>query len=243
MSAVSVLVAIDIVEDQVVRLTRGALEERTVYGGEPVETARRWEKEGADWLHVVDLDGATKGEQENSAAVQQIIGEVGIPVQIGGGIRSLESIEGWIKAGAERVVLGTKALDKGFLREAVKRFGEKVVAAVDAHAGEVKIEGWRSGSGVGTVETVQQLAGAGVSRVMFTDIDRDGTLSGPNLTAVREVAEALDIPVIASGGITTAHDVRKLAKLSEVGLEGMIIGKALYSGAITLEEAKAAARA
>jgi phosphoribosylformimino-5-aminoimidazole carboxamide ribotide isomerase len=240
MSEPVVLVAIDIVEDQVVRLRRGEFKERTIYGYDPVETAVEWAEAGAEWLHVVDLDGAAKGEASNSKAIEQIIQKVSIPVQVGGGIRTTSAIGSWVDAGAERVIVGTKALDPGFLREATKEFGDKVVAAVDARQGEVRVAGWQEGSGQTTIDVVQQLAGAGVARVMFTDIERDGMLTGPNIDVIEEVIDALDIPVIVSGGVTTAHDVRMLAGFASKGLEGIIIGKALYSGALKLDEAKEA---
>lgn len=235
-----VLVAIDIVEDQVVRLRKGEFRERTVYGYDPVETATEWVERGAEWLHVVDLEGAAEGKAYNSRAIEEILEKVSIPVQVGGGIRDVTQIGNWLKAGATRVVIGTKALDKGFLREATKEFGDEVVAAVDARQGEVRVAGWQEGSGRSTIDVVQQLAGAGIHRLMFTDIERDGTLTGPNVEAIEEILDALDIPVIASGGVTTAHDVHMLSRLGPKGLEGVIIGKALYSGALKLDEAKQA---
>lgn len=237
----SILVAVDIVEDQVVRLAQGELQERTVYGHDPVDTAKDWVDEGAEWLHVIDLDGATHGEQHNSQAIEKILGEVSVPVQVGGGIRSLDAIGFWLDKGAERVVVGTKALDPGFLEEAVGEFGDRLVAAVDARQGEVHVAGWQEPSGHPLIDTVRRLAGTGVARLMFTDIERDGMLRGPNVDVVEEVVDALEVPVIASGGVTTAHDVRMLARLAPKGLEGIIIGKALYSGALTLKEARQAA--
>jgi phosphoribosylformimino-5-aminoimidazole carboxamide ribotide isomerase len=239
--SLSILVAVDIVEDQVVRLTQGELQERTVYGHDPVDTAKDWVSEGAEWLHVIDLDGATRGEQRNSKAIEQILREVEVPVQVGGGIRTLEAIRFWLDAGASRVVVGTKALDREFLGEAVGEFGDRLVAAVDARQGEVRVAGWQEPSGHPLIDTVRRLAGIGVARLMFTDIERDGTLRGPNVEVVEEVVDALEIPVIASGGVSAAHDVRMLAGLASKGLEGIIIGKALYSGALTLKEARQAA--
>jgi phosphoribosylformimino-5-aminoimidazole carboxamide ribotide isomerase len=238
---VTILVAVDIVEDQVVRLTRGELRERTVYGQDPVETALEWEQQGAEWLHVIDLEGATAGVQRNSRAVEEILGAVKIPVQVGGGLRSMESIAFWLDRGAARVTIGTKALDQAFLSEALSRFGEAIVAAVDARGGRVRVGGWLEAPGVGTIETVTRLAQAGVQRIMFTDIERDGTLQGPNFDAVEEVVSAVGIPVIASGGVDTEHSVRRLARLAPQGLEGIIIGKALYGGVLSLSDAQRAA--
>lgn len=241
MTGPKILVAIDIVEDQVVRLTRGEFHERTVYGHDPVETALDWEEKGAEWLHVIDLDGAAKGEQENSQAIETILSRTGVPVQVGGGIRSLDAIDGWLKKGAERVVIGTKALEQAFLEKAVVEFGQGIVAAVDARAGVVQVAGWTRPSEEGTLEILKRVEDAGVSRVMFTDIERDGTLTGPNVEAIEEVLDALSVPVIASGGVATEHDIRRLAKLFSKGLEGIIIGKALYSGALRLADAQASA--
>lgn len=242
MSAPVIIVTIDIMEDQVVRLRQGELQERTVYGHDPVEVAVRWEKEGAEWLHIVDLDGATRGEQSNSKAVEEILTTVKVPAQVGGGIRTLAGIEGWLERGADRVCIGTKAVDSEFLSEAIAKFGERLVAAVDARAGEVRVGGWRESAGSPAVELARRFADSGVRRIMFTDIERDGTLQGPNVDAVREIVEAVDVPVLAGGGVDTEFSVRNLAKLGESGLEGIIIGKALYAGALSLEAAQRAAR-
>jgi phosphoribosylformimino-5-aminoimidazole carboxamide ribotide isomerase len=241
MSAPYILVAIDIVEDQVVRLRQGRMQERTVYGHDPVETALDWEKQGAEWLHVIDLDGATRGEQQNSQAIEQILQSVNIPVQIGGGIRSIEAIKGWLDEGATRVCIGTKAMEPDFLDKAVKEFGDRLVAAVDSREGVVQVGGWQTTSGEKTLEIVKMVAGHGVSNLMFTDIERDGTLEGPNLEMIEVILDEVEVPLIASGGVTTDHDVRQLTALGARGLEGIIIGKALYSGALKLEDAKAAA--
>lgn len=242
MSQAAILVAVDIIEDQVVRLTRGEIQERTVYGDDPVEVALNWAKQGAEWLHVIDLDGATKGDQQNSKAMIEIIKNTSVPVQVGGGIRSVEAMSSWLDAGAARVVIGTKSEDEAFLRKAISEFGDKVVVAVDARAGRVQVGGWLEASGSSALDAAKRAQDAGVSRIMFTDIDRDGTLMGPNLDAIEEILDAVSIPVIASGGVKNAHDVRSIAGLIDKGVEGIIIGKALYSGSITLEEAKAAAK-
>lgn len=241
MSSLTILVAVDIVEDQVVRLTKGEMEEKTVYGDDPIETALDWEKQGAKWLHVVDLDGATKGDQRNSKAIEEILNSTTIPVEVGGGIRTIEAIAGWVERGAARVCIGTKSMDPQFLDEAVKEFGDKLLVAVDAHGGIVRVGGWQQVSGTPTLDAVRRIADAGVSRIMFTDIERDGTLMGPNLESIEEVLDAVDLPIIASGGVTSEHDISALAKLAPKGLEGVIIGKALYTGAIKLAAAHDAA--
>lgn len=236
-----IFVAIDIIEDQVVRLTKGEFQERTVYGDDPLETAIEWQALGAEWLHVIDLDGASKGQAVNSQAIEAILSKVAIPVQVGGGVRSIAAIEALVSAGATRVTIGTRSMEPEFLAEAVKEFGERILVAIDSRHGKVQVGGWMQEAGAAAVEAAVRAQDAGVARIMFTDIERDGTLTGPNIEAVQEVCEALEIPVIASGGVATEHDVRRLAKLADRGLEGIIIGKALYSGALTLAEAKAAA--
>ena len=240
MSSPYILVAIDIVEDQVVRLKQGKMQERTVYGHDPVETAIEWETAGAEWLHVIDLDGATRGEQQNSQAIERLLQKVTIPVQVGGGIRSIASIRNWLDKGAARVCIGTRAMEPAFLGEAVKEFGDRLVAAVDSRDGVVQVGGWQTASGEKTLEIVRKVADVGVSHVMFTDIERDGTLQGPNIEMIEQVLDAVEVPLIASGGVSTDHDVRDLGALAARGLEGVIIGKALYSGALKLGDAKAA---
>ncbi len=232
-----IFVAIDLSEGRVVRLTRGEMDQATVYGDDPVAVARGWQERGACWLHVVDLDAATKGEAYNAPVVSRILQEVQIPVQVAGGIRSREAIAGWLDRGAARICLGTRALDPDFLAMALGEFGDAILAAVDARSGRVQVAGWRRSSGETTLEVVGRLAEAGVARVLFTDIERDGTLLGPNLQATEEVLGTVQIPVIASGGVGGLEDLAALARLAPMGLEGAVVGKALYSGALSLEEA------
>ena len=234
------LVAIDLAGGQVVRLTRGEMAAQTVYGDDPAAIARGWEERGARWLHVVDLDGATTGEQANAAAVEQILGAVTIPVQVAGGIRSMEAIARWADLGAARVCLGTRSLDEGFLREALAEFGDLLVASIDSRGGEVQVAGWLEASGSATEEVVRRVAGAGVARLMFTAIDRDGTLEGPDFSAIERVLAVSPVPVIASGGVGAAAHLARLAALAPLGVEGVVVGKALYSGAVELEDALAA---
>lgn len=237
----TVFVAVDLAGGRVVRLVRGDMADATVYGDDPVEVALGWEAAGAGWLHVVDLDGATAGEPRNAPAVRRILGAVRVPVQVSGGVRSVAAAETWLDAGARRVVAGTRALDPAFLAEAVPRLGDALVAAVDAREGRVRVSGWTRASDLSPVEAARRLAEAGVARLLFTDIGRDGTLAGPNVTATAEVLEAAGVPVIASGGVGSEEDVRALAALAPRGLEGVVVGKALYSGALTLDRALAAA--
>lgn len=237
----AILVAVDIIEDQVVRLTRGELQEKTVYGDDPIEAAIDWESKGAEWLHVIDLEGATQGREHNSTSIEKILEAVKIPVEVGGGIRSLDAISRWLDKGAARVLIGTRTLDAEFLSEAIRKFGDKVLPAVDSRGGAVRISGWQQPGGASLIEAVSRVAESGASRLMFTDIDRDGALIGPNVDAIEEVLETIGIPLIASGGVTSEHDVRLLARLAPKGLEGIIIGKALYSGTLSLKDAQEAA--
>lgn len=234
--------AIDIQGGHCVRLRRGDFRERTVFGTDPVQIARLWEAEGARRLHVVDLDGARVGILKNVSVVQSIVSAVGIPVQLGGGIRSLDSLDLVEQCGVARVVVGTAAVsDRPFLEEALKRFGEKLIVAVDAQEGYVATHGWQKRTYVPVVELVSDLSKLGVREVLYTDIERDGMMSGINLKAYEDLALNTDVEIIASGGVTTIEDIRSLKKLEPLGVTGVIVGRALYEGAFTLAEALAAA--
>ncbi len=241
MTAPAVLVAVDMLDGKVVRLAKGELGERTTYAADPVTTAEEWERSGAEWLHLVDLDRASGTGRDNAEAISAILRRAHVPVQVGGGVRSLEAISQWLEKGATRVCVGTRLLERGFLRAAVSHFGNHLVASVDARGGKVHLDGWQHSSGSATVDIVKLFVDEGVARIMFTDIERDGMLGGPNLEAVEEVLDAAGVPVIAAGGVTSTDDVRALAQLASKGLEGIVIGKALYSGHLTLEGAQAAA--
>jgi phosphoribosylformimino-5-aminoimidazole carboxamide ribotide isomerase len=236
-----VLVAIDMVGGEVVRLTKGEMGQKTVYGRDPVQTALEWQAAGAPWLHLVDLDGATGSGFDNTPFIRGIVQAVDIPVQVGGGIRSLQAVERWLVAGVSRVCIGTKALDPVFLRRAVEEFADRLVASLDTRGGKIHVSGWTEVSPTATLDAAVQLVERGVSRIMFTDIERDGTLAGPNVTAIQEVLDAVDVPVIAAGGISQIGDVEQLAALAPKGLEGIVIGRALYAGTIELAEALAVA--
>ncbi|HYZ92613.1 MAG TPA: 1-(5-phosphoribosyl)-5-[(5-phosphoribosylamino)methylideneamino]imidazole-4-carboxamide isomerase [Actinomycetota bacterium] len=230
-----VVPSVDILGGEVVRLRRGEPEAKTVYSDDPVAIAKDWEAQGAPRLHVVDLDAALEGKPQ-TGVVEQIVRGVGIPVQVAGGIRSSDAGRRWLGVGADRVIFGTAALtDVNVLQDAIESLGPRLVVAPDALGREVRIAGWTKGTGEDVVDAARRLAAAGVERLLVTDIGQDGTLAGPNVDLLRDVAEAAGVPVIASGGVATVEDVRKLASLD--GIEGVIVGQALYSGAIELADA------
>lgn len=231
-----VIPAVDILGGQVVRLRRGEPEAKTVYSDDPVAVAKGWEAQGASRLHVVDLEGAIAGEPRQTETVREIVRSVGIPVQVAGAIRSADAAKRWVEEGADRVVLGTAALtDLHTLHEVISSVGHRLVVAPDALGREVRIDGWTHGTGEDVVDASRRLAAAGVQRLLVTDIGQDGTLGGPNLELLRDVASAASVPVIASGGVASVDDLRALASVD--GIEGVIVGQALYSGAIELSQA------
>ena len=235
--------AIDIHGGKCVRLTEGRFDARTVYADNPVDMARRWAAEGAEFLHVVDLDGALAGRSMNLDIVTQIVQEVDIPVQLGGGIRTLEMIETILKAGISRVILGSVAVKQPELvRQACNIYGERIVVGIDARDGQAAVEGWGVTGGIGAAELAQRMAAAGVTRIIYTDISRDGTLSGINVAATVNLAQAAGIPIIASGGVSGLEDIIAVKQAAASGIEGVIAGKALYTGALSLRDAILAAR-
>lgn len=226
--------AIDIRNGKCVRLTQGLADQEKVYYDSPVEAAKMWQAQGATWLHVVDLDGALGGRALNQGILRDMMNQIEIPIQIGGGIRSLTDIEVWLNLGAARVVLGTKALDDPpMVREALKRFQDQIVVSIDAKDGMVTTEGWVKTSTFKAVEFARELEEQGVKRIVYTDISRDGMLTGPNFEALGQLKEAVAVEIIASGGIASLQD---LLKLKEMNLGGAIVGKALYEGRIDLKK-------
>jgi phosphoribosylformimino-5-aminoimidazole carboxamide ribotide isomerase len=230
--------AIDLKDGRCVRLVQGRFEDMTVYGDDPVAMAHRWVDQGAKWLHVVDLDGSVVGEPVQLDTVKRIAAAVSIPVQMGGGMRSLEQIDRALNAGLTRVILGSVAVkDPDLAQEAFERYGERVVLGLDAKEGRVAVHGWKDVSGADVYELARTMEKAGARRIVFTDIGRDGMLAGVNLEAMQRMSDAVSIPVIASGGVGTLDDLTALEGMSGRGVEGVIIGKALYAGAFTLREA------
>ncbi len=235
--------AIDIRGGRCVRLTEGRFDAETVFADNPLDMARRWVAEGAEYLHVVDLDGALAGRPVNVAAIAAITAAVDIPVQLGGGIRTMENIAALLNAGVTRVILGSVAVKQPELvQQACAEYGDRIVVGIDAREGQVAVEGWGVSGGVAAEELAAKMAAAGVARIIYTDIARDGTLTGVNVAATRILARAAGIPVIASGGVSSLDDVTAVKAAQADGIEGVIIGKALYTGALTLAEAIRAAR-
>jgi phosphoribosylformimino-5-aminoimidazole carboxamide ribotide isomerase len=234
-----IIPAIDLLGGQCVRLYQGDFRQVTTYGADPLELARRYAGAGPRRLHVVDLDGARSGRPGNGEAVRRIVAACpGIPVQLGGGLRSLAAVEAAFDAGAERAVLGTAALrDPALVREAAARHPGRVAVGIDARGGRVAVEGWTEASEAGAVDLARRFEDAGVAALVYTDIERDGVLAGPNLEATLELAEAVSIPVILSGGIASEDDVLRAAALAGRGIAGAIVGRALYTGAVDLGRA------
>ncbi|MFO1144979.1 MAG: 1-(5-phosphoribosyl)-5-[(5-phosphoribosylamino)methylideneamino]imidazole-4-carboxamide isomerase [Amaricoccus sp.] len=226
--------AIDLKDGQCVRLLRGDMARATVFGSDPAAQARAFAAAGCAWLHLVDLNGAFAGRPVNGAAVEAILAAVDVPVQLGGGIRDRATIEDWLGKGVRRVILGTAALrDPALVREAAAAHPGRVAVGIDARGGRVAVEGWAETSDVTAVELARRFEDAGVAAIVYTDIERDGALQGPNVAATAALARAVAIPVIASGGIASLDDLRAL-KASGAPLDGAISGRALYEGRIEL---------
>lgn len=224
------------------RLYQGRRDRETVFSTDPVAVAREWEAKGAPWLHVVDLDGAFRGRPQNWEVVKAIVAAVNVPVQLGGGIRTWEDIEGALALGVKRVVLGTVAVtDPELTARACATYGEAVVVGIDAKNGRVAISGWEAVVEKEALALARELRELGVRRLVYTDTWRDGTLEGINLEGIREMALAAGVKVIAAGGVGSLEDIRGLKDLEPIGVEGVILGRALYTGAVGLEEALAVA--
>lgn len=229
--------AIDLKDGRCVRLRQGLASESTVYSDDPVAVARRWEADGAQWLHVVDLDGAFQGKPAHTELVRKITAAVRMPVQVGGGMRTDGDIEATLAAGARRVVLGTRLIsDPEALAGLAARYGERLAAGIDARGGKVQVRGWVETTEVMAAALARQASDAGIRTVIYTDTATDGMLGGPNIAAVREVCGAAGCDVIASGGVSKAADVAALAATGCANLAGVIVGKALYDGRVTLPE-------
>ncbi len=226
--------AIDIKDGKCVRLQQGQFDKVNIYAQNPVEVALRWEQKGAKYIHVVDLDGALRGRSINKEVIRDIVRSVNIPVQLGGGIRNLEDISDVLNDGVSRAIIGTSAVKKeGFVKKALESYGDKVVVSIDAKGGHVAIEGWTQTSQIKALDFAKELELAGLKTLVYTDIAKDGMLSGPNFKELENMKNHVNVDVIASGGISSKEHIKKL---KELNLYGAIIGKALYTGAIKLED-------
>ncbi len=233
--------AIDLKDGDCVRLYQGDMEKATVFSRAPDEQAAAFEQAGFQWLHVVDLNGAFEGKPVNAAAVKSILARVDLSVQLGGGIRDMKTISAWLEAGVTRVILGTVALrDPRLVKDACRQFPGQIVIGIDAKEGRVAVEGWAEVSDQRATDVARWFEDAGAAAIIYTDIARDGTLEGPNVEETVAFAEAISTPVIASGGIGSVFDIKRYKDREKAGIEGVVIGRALYDGAIKAKEALAA---
>lgn len=233
-----VIPAIDLKEGKCVRLEQGLMDRDTVFNDHPGAQARIWQDQGAELLHIVDLDGAFAGEPKNRAAIEEIVRALAIPTQLGGGIRDIPTIEAYLDMGIDRVIIGTAAQrNPELVEEACRRFPGRIVVGIDAKNGMVAVQGWAEVTGVTAVELARKFEGFGVSAIVYTDISRDGMMQGPNIEATKGLAESVSIPVIASGGVSSLQDIRNLLAVERSGVTGVITGKAIYTGALNLAEA------
>ena len=238
-----VIPAIDLKEGKCVRLEQGLMEKDTVFCDNPAEQAMEWQRQGAELLHIVDLDGAFAGEPKNRSAIAAIVKAISIPTQLGGGVRDMATIEAYLSLGIGRVILGTAAQrNPELVEEACRLFPGRIVVGIDAKNGMVAVQGWAEVTGVKAVDLAKKFEGYGVAAIIYTDISRDGMMQGPNIAATRELAEAITIPVIASGGVSSLKDIENLMSIEASGISGVITGKAIYTGAIRLAEAVALTR-
>lgn len=230
--------AIDIRNGKCVRLTEGRFDKETIFGDNPEEMAKKWASLGAEFLHVVDLDGALAGKSVNLSAIEAIVKNVDIPVQLGGGIRTLENIEELLSLGVSRVILGSVAVkNPNLVREACKKYGDRIIVGIDARDGIVAVEGWGVSGGVEADALAKQMAEVGVKRIIYTDISRDGMLNGVNVKATARLAKLSNIAVIASGGVSSIEDIKAVKVVESSGVEGVIVGKAIYTDSLDLREA------
>jgi phosphoribosylformimino-5-aminoimidazole carboxamide ribotide isomerase len=237
-AAMDVIPAIDLLGGQCVRLYQGDYAQAQTFDDDPVAVAQRWQAEGADWLHVVDLDGAKAGQPQNLAKIAAIVAAVPMRVQVGGGLRDRDSVARLLDLGVKRAILGTVAVEQPELvQQLCQEFPGQIVVGIDARDGLVATRGWLETSTVQATDLAQRMANLGTAAIVYTDIHRDGTLQGPNIEALRQLATSVAIPVIASGGVSSVSDLMNLLRLEASGVSGAIVGKALYTGEVLLKEA------
>ena len=238
-----IIPAVDIKSGKCVRLLQGRKEDVTVFSEDPVAMARRWATEGAELIHVIDLDGAFEKKPRNLDTVKEIIANVNTAVQVGGGIRDDSTIQAYLDAGATRVIIGTEAIrDPSWVNAICQKYPNKIIIGIDARDGMVAIEGWTETTRISAVDLAKKFEDSEVAAINFTDIHRDGMQSGPNVEATRQLAESVQIPIVASGGVSTLKDIQDLLPLRAVGVIGVITGRALYAGTLNLKEAIACAK-
>lgn len=237
-----VIPAVDIKDGRCVRLLQGRMDAETVFSDDPSDMARQWADQGAELIHVVDLDGAVKKQPRNLPAIEKIVKSVQVPIQVGGGIRDVNTVRMYLDSGVAKVVIGSGAVNNPEMVAAVCReFPEQIVLGIDARDGNVAIEGWTETTDVSAIDLAGQFEGIGLSAINFTDISRDGMRTGPNIPAIRQFAEAVNIAVVASGGVSVIADIQALADIQHLGITGVIVGRALYEGDVHLPEAIAVA--
>ena len=233
-----VIPAVDLKDGRCVRLSQGRMDQESVYSENPVQMAKHWESKGAERLHVVDLNGAVMGKPFHQSLIEEITRSLRIPIEVGGGIRDLETIEQYLSSGVGWVILGTAAYsNRGLVEGACRRFPERVILAIDAKGGRLAIQGWNEEVTLGASELARQFEGMGLSAIIFTDVERDGMGTGLNTEATKALARSTPIPVIASGGVSRVEDIEHLLELEPDGVIGVIVGRAIYTGRINLEEA------
>jgi len=230
-----IIPAVDIKDGRCVRLLQGEMDKETVFSNHPAAMAQRWQTMGAELIHLVDLNGAIDKKPRNLSTIEAILAAIRVPVQLGGGIRDMATIETYLKKGVARIVLGTEAIrNPDLVIQAARTFPGRIVVGIDARDGYVAIEGWTETTGTTAIDLARRFEDFGIAAINFTDIHRDGMQSGPNIEATRKLAEAISIPVVASGGVSTIHDIQNLLPLEASGVQGVITGKALYSGSLDL---------
>ena len=239
-----IIPAVDIKNGRCVRLFQGRMDDETVFSDDPAAMARRWEAEGAEIIHVVDLDGAVEKSPQNTDSILEILENISVPVQVGGGIRNEKTIKMYLDLGVKRVIIGTEAIkNPKLVQDSCKAFPNQIVVGIDARNGLVAVEGWTKTTQIKAVDLARRFEDCGVAAINFTDIHRDGMQTGPNIMATKLLAASVSIPVFAAGGVSTIEDIKNLIPLKEVGVVGVITGRALYSGTLNLKEAiKAAAK-